>query len=137
MTEALPLFGLFLLALAYVAVEECLTKRRKPSDQIFTIESLTDFDGRHGVTYTACNGVVFDVTDSPRTNPCSLHHLFSGKDASLVLASMNFADDRLLKKTPKEASLSSSSLVRLHQWEEIYRKRFRVVGKMDYAMYTL
>ena len=135
MEEAIDVAGLFLVVLLYIALEGFFPCPLAPESQaVFTQEDLKWHDGRHGTSYTACNGLVFDVSKSPHENPLSLHHLLKGKDASMVLATMDFASQRLLTDRPKFDNLTEKAKKNLREWEDIYRKRYTVVGKMDYAV---
>jgi len=34
--------------------------------KVFTLKELSEYDGRYGIIYVACDGNVYDVTDSPQ-----------------------------------------------------------------------
>lgn len=135
MEEVIDIAGLVLVVLLYIALEGFFPYPLIPQTQaVFTQEDLKWHDGRHGTSYTACNGLVFDVSKSPHGNPHSLHHLFKGRDASMVLATMDFASQRLLTDRPKFDNLTEKAKKNLREWEEVYRQSYKVVGKMDYAV---
>lgn len=134
MDEVFGFTGLVVVILVYLCLERFFPCHLTPETQaIFTMEDLERYDGRTGETYTACNGLVFDISNSPYANPHSLHYLLKGKDASLALATMNFTSSRLLSTPPSLHSLTEKTKQNLREWTDVYRKRYHVVGKMDYA----
>lgn len=135
MDEVADILSLLLLVLLYVVLE-CFFPYDLSSDSqpTFTLEDLKAYDGRNGQTYTACNGIVFDISNSPYDNPESLHHLLKGRDASLALANMDFTSNRILSTRPRLEKLTVQAKKNLKEWEEVYRKKYKIVGKMDYAI---
>ena len=50
-----------------------------------TIEELKKYDGSYGITYIACGGLVFDVSNSPAYHSSGIYGKFAGHDVSASL----------------------------------------------------
>lgn len=94
-----------------------------------TREQLKEYDGKNGVTYLACGGLIFDVSESDTYGPKGMYGMFAGKDASVPLARMSF-DKKYLEMSIEEAELSEGHLKSVESWKEFYLDKYPVVGEL-------
>ena len=75
--------------------------------------------------YVGLKGVVFDVSSNEVYREGGGYHVFAGKDASVALAKMNFADE-LMDPTKTRS-----------QWKDFYKlvvfyeKRYKIIAKLE------
>jgi membrane-associated progesterone receptor component len=104
--------------------------------QTFTPLTLKPFNGKNDMpVYLAVRGQVFDV--SPGRNfygPGGPYENFAGRDASRGLACGSFDEDMLTEnlKGPLDdlKDLDKEQLEAMHGWEERFKEKYLVVGKL-------
>ncbi|KKA28813.1 hypothetical protein TD95_002833 [Thielaviopsis punctulata] len=102
----------------------------------FTPRTLLPYTGVDGTPiYLAVKGQVFDVTHRPQFyGPGSSYANFAGRDASRGLATNSFDEDVLTQDLdgpldPLEG-LTDEQIEALNGWEESFRGKYTVVGKL-------
>ena len=84
--------------------------------------------------YLGLKGVVFDVSSNEVYREGGGYHVFAGKDASVALAKMNFADE-LMDPTKthwtKEGELDEKQWKVLDEWVVFYEKRYKIIAKLE------
>ena len=97
-----------------------------------TPQELQKYDGRDGVIYLACGGLIFDVSDAPSYQAGGSYSMFAGKDASVSLAKYSFKDEYLTMR-PDEANLTANQLKAIESWKEFYSEKYPIVGELVYT----
>ncbi|EFJ31832.1 hypothetical protein SELMODRAFT_408090 [Selaginella moellendorffii] len=99
-------------------------------NQIFTSESLSQFDGasKELPIYLSILGSVFDVTSGRQHYGVggSYHH-FSGRDATRAFVSGNFTGDGL---SDSVRGLSPIEVKRIGDWRSFYHNSYSYIGKL-------
>ena len=73
------LYNITLLVNSYIYNREA----SPPSEKAFSLEELAAFDGSNGrPAYTAVNGIIYDVSNSPSWGGGTHFGLYAGKDVS-------------------------------------------------------
>merc|ERR1712150_430297 len=94
-----------------------------------TLEQLADYDGsKYGVIFIACNGDIFDVTESPFYKKPSSYAIFAGKDATVALARYDLTG-RWCNKT-KNTTLTEDEQQIVNEWHDKFVEKYSVVGKL-------
>jgi len=102
-----------------------------PAWKEYSLEELKQFNGENGQAILVCvRGRVFDMT-SHETGRLfygdgSAYRVFAGLDASRSLATMDFED----AGNGNLEGLSNYQKQTLEQWEELYKDKYKVVGKI-------
>ena len=84
--------------------------------------------------YVALKGLVFDVSANDVYKEGGGYHAFAGRDASVALAKMNFAEELMdPKKThwSKEGELDDKQMQVLNDWVAFYEKRYQIIAKLE------
>ena len=115
-----------LLIVLLAAVLAFLWFRRTPLE-LFTLQSLKQFNGTNGKTYIAVDGLVFDVSASEAYKPDGSYAVLAGADCSVCLAKMSLEPGQL----NKQVDLSVSERKTLDEWTAYMKKKYRVIGKLQ------
>jgi len=98
----------------------------------FTVEQIKPFDGRgpDGRILVAVNGKVFDMTRGKSFyGPDGPYGVFAGKDATRALATFSLAEE--IKDGYDDISdLSSQQMESVREWEEQFKEKYDLVGKL-------
>ncbi len=83
--------------------DQTATEDDDESDMVFlTLEQLSEFDGRNGnPAYIAVNGVIYDVTNSPRWRNGNHNGYQAGQDLTEAIMSVSPHGQRVLDNIPK------------------------------------
>jgi len=101
--QCLLYFNLLSLHCITMVVNSFINNREaeQPSEKIYTLSELAAFDGTNGKpAYTAVNGIVYDVSNSPSWGGGTHFGLYSGKDVSSAFKGCH-STDIVLAKLPK------------------------------------
>ncbi|KAF0975805.1 hypothetical protein FDP41_005132 [Naegleria fowleri] len=101
-------------------------------DVYFTMEDLAQHKGENDLPiWIGCNGLIFQVSEEKREMyaPGAGYSVFAGTDATRALAksSLNAED---LQPYGSLEGLTEKELKTLKQWEDFYKKRYVIVGKI-------
>lgn len=99
----------------------------------FTWKELQKYDGQDPTSpiYVAVCGIVYDVTESGAYEPSYGYSSMAGRDASWLLATMSLEPAHVYQVSgpdPRLASLSSSDLKTLNEWQDYFAKKYSVAG---------
>ena len=136
----LILLGLLAL-LVYYRLRPATAQKLPPSARpvlfrSFAPKELRPFNGENGQpVYLAVRGNVFDVTPGKNFyGPGGPYENFAGRDASRGLACGSFDEDMLTKdlEGPLDdlSDLGSDEKEALQDWEERFREKYVIVGKL-------
>ena len=84
--------------------------------------------------YVALKGKVFDVSANDVYKEGGGYHAFAGRDASVALGKMNFAEELMNPKNThwtKEGELDEKQMQVLNDWVAFYEKRYQVIAKLE------
>ena len=98
-----------------------------------TVEELNKYDGKHSEVnnkcYIAVKDLVFDVTESHHYGEGGGYKQFLGKDISVGVAKMDFADQYYdTSKYHWKESLSDKELRVMQEWVVYYKQRYKLVA---------
>jgi membrane-associated progesterone receptor component len=84
--------------------------------------------------YVALKGKVFDVSSNEVYKEGGGYHAFAGRDASVALAKMNFAED-LMDPTKthwsKKGEVDEKQMKILDEWVVFYEKRYKIIAILE------
>jgi len=93
----MPLYSISMLVNSFISNREVAL----PSEKKFTATELATFDGSNGrPAYTAVNGIIFDVSNSPSWGGGTHFGVYAGKDVSSAFKGCHNTDI-VLSKLPK------------------------------------
>lgn len=84
--------------------------------------------------YVSLKGKVFDVSSNEVYKEGGGYHAFAGRDASVALAHMNFAEDLMdPSKThwTKKGVIDEKQMTILDDWVAFYEKRYKIIAKLE------
>ena len=110
-----------------VGVSVWYLKYQRVPKQVFTLQSLKQFNGANGKTYIAVDKLVFDVTASDAYKPGGAYAVLAGADCSVCLAKMSLEAEHLNKSIP----LSKTEQTTLAEWSAYMKKKYSVVGLLE------
>lgn len=98
-----------------------------------TLEELKQFNGVDNprkIVYVALNGNIYDVTLDGLNHygPDGGYKQFAGRDCSRSLACMSFLDEYL--DNPTLEGLTEQQQETLKKWEDKFKEKYPVVGKL-------
>mmetsp|Transcript_62721 Transcript_62721/g.71984 ORF Transcript_62721/g.71984 Transcript_62721/m.71984 type:complete len:134 (+) Transcript_62721:146-547(+) len=99
-------------------------------DEITKVFSADDLKkSPDGEVFIGCNSYVYDASSSEHYRAGGSYHIFAGKDVSVALAKMSFADEDL--NSTDYSCLKDQEIVTLIEWMEKYDSKYPIVGKME------
>jgi len=99
---------------------------RDPKLPLLSLRDVAKCDGqKNRKAYVACKGVVYDVSENAVYTQGGGYHCFTGKDATIALAKMEF---ELSGKPGWRQSLNHEELCVLSEWVTWYNDRYPKVG---------
>ena len=84
--------------------------------------------------YVALKGKVFDVSSNEVYKEGGGYHAFAGRDASVALAKMDFADhlmDPSKTHWSKNGEIDEKQMKVLDEWVVFYEKRYKIIAKLE------
>ena len=101
-------------------------------ERVVTLEELKKYNGANDVVWIGVNGLVYDVTAKREMYGGSgSYGLFAGTDATRGLAKSSLEPADLVPLGSLE-NLTEKQLKTLSEWEAFYRKRYKIVGKLQH-----
>uniref|UniRef100_A0A7S4L1F9 Cytochrome b5 heme-binding domain-containing protein n=1 Tax=Paramoeba aestuarina TaxID=180227 RepID=A0A7S4L1F9_9EUKA len=103
---------------------------KKVPPQDMTIETLSRYDGRHGLGIClALKGTIFDVTSKPQFyGPGGGYSLFAGRECSRALAKSSFESEDIESRELDDLDVDEKEA--LERWFETFSGKYPLVGKL-------
>lgn len=123
------LISLLALLLGHVVLGFLKKLRKKPLPELPYAHLVLHNGQKRPKSYLACNGLVFDVTESEAYKPEGDYYKLVGKDASVALARMSMSEEDLDLRL-EDVRLSAKEQKTLKEWEVYFRKKYKVVARL-------